>query len=874
MNARRTVVLLVVAALVALVVFLIQTSSTTPSLAGQGERDQGAQDIQAKSTAPVEETADEARRDVTENGVVTTPTEATPGRLLVDVVWSDGNPAAGVAVRVRGFGWARLPGGSRVSVSDDQGRAVFEGLGTRKVRLTSFRGGTATVETTDRQDTTARLELPPGVDVVGIVKDESGTAVRGADIWMTTGFFDWRGGRVVTQSDERGEFSIRSVQDGQSLGAIHAGYVRSELVDLDMVDREAAAPRVGDAKSGGGKPKGDSATANNANGKDATTRDHAKRGEQAEAAGKTNPASDAPPRARVELILKRGGGSVRVHVVDADQNPAKGARVAIGKMPRTFDYRGSMKMIETWTPRILECDEQGVTEAHGFPEGEHPLAVQHEGHPIWNGEVSVQVGQTVERFVVLARPVVVHGIAKDADGAPVRDVIVRAVPKTFSESFIQRGQFDFEAVLGYPMTTTDEEGRYRLDDVAPGELHLHAQATPTKEAPDAYRDKKSMQASPGTTIEWNPIIARGHCIEGVVTYRDGTPMKHVFITATKASASTPGAATSSADQRGVSITTLADGSFRFVNLQPVAYSLRVQLWNPPKGTSRWLTKDDVFPDQGRVTIAASFDAPVKKEAGIVRGRIRDDHARIANKNTLSVLLVSQDLSWRTKSGQDVSDGAFRFERVEPTRLRIIAKAGDDLILTGPWFELAPGQDLDLGEITTDPKGSVRLILDRRPGTEAIEPSVWLNPVEGQHGSRLQPGTQSTLLNDNVSVGDFRVSLFGNDIVSREMSITVRAGQTTDLRLDLEPATRVGMEITWPESAKGQAMQLTVTDEDGKTVEERKFTEFTTFGQPFAFGLTLPYGKLTVRVETRNGLKASREFVTGPGKGPKVSLELR
>ena len=65
-----------------------------------------------------------------------------------------------------------------------------------------------------------------------------------------------------------------------------------------------------------------------------------------------------------------------------------------------------------------------------------------------------------------------------------------------------------------------------------------------------------------------------------------------------------------------------------------------------------------------------------------------------------------------------------------------------------------------------------------------------------------------------------------------------------------------------------------TDEDGKTVEERKFTEFTTFGQPFAFGLTLPYGKLTVRVETRNGLKASREFVTGPGKGPKVSLELR
>ena len=814
MARPQTLAVLAVAAVVVAVAFFMAQSAAPPlslvDLRAGASSEEEAAPASLPSTGDVAAGGAELGGDLRQQRPV--DTRARAGRLLVDVVWHDLKAAANVAVLCQASKWRALAGSPQHAITDAEGRVVFEQLGTREVHLSTFCGGEAKAEAKATEDTRVRIVIPKGVDVVGLVRDSSGTPLAGADIWITSGHRDYRGGYIATQSDARGAFSLRSLEAGTSLGAILEGYLRSDLVDLDCLDTF------------------------------------------------TQPT-------RVEIVLAGGGGTLRVQVVDADKNPAVAARVAIGVMPKRFEYRNSTTRIETWTPRMFTTDADGRAEAHGFPAGKHDLVVAHSGSPILEGDIDVEEGLTTDCLIELQRPVTVHGIAKDNTGKVLADIVVRAVPRAFEESFLQVGQFDFDSVLGFPETATAADGSYRLDGVAPGEVHLYAMSQPSEEPRIAYHAKKSLQAAEGTSIEWNPVIAPGHCIEGLVAYRCGSPMEKVFISATKFGA-----------KNASSILTAKDGSFRFVNLEPVAYSLRVQLNNPPAGQPRWLFQDDVYPDRGRVRIAADFDAPVKSAPAAVRGRILDKFARITHPDALEVHLYSQQRSMQSHrwSAGD-RHGTFHIKDAWPGRYYVVAKSADDTIYVGPSFDVAPGQQLDLGELWTVAKGRLLLVLERQAGSQDVEPTISLTPANlGSHGVQLKPGRRSSVEHDNLSVGVHTVWLHGDHVAVRQAEVTIRGGETTELTMDLHAAATTTFEVTWQPAAKWQWLELSVIDASGTEVEHWSSSHPAQFGQPLSMPLTLPLGPLRVRAETKNGLRATSDFVarTVDGKGPVIRLELR
>ena len=275
-------------AIAALVLLALATSWVTGAFSGVGEQEIHVLEETEPSLAVAEQDAKESgEREGSQERVqvdASEPTgkdigEGTEGALTIRVVWHDGKPAADVALWCARDYPKLMPGGPRRMISNAEGLVHFGELPVGAVRLRSGRGGRKKVDVLAGIDTEVRFEIPLGVDIQGIVTLENGAPIQGADIWLASRYTDWRGGRFVARSAKDGRFAIRSVRKGASIGAIAAGYQRSKLVDLDTLDT-----------------------------------------------------SQSP--VQVRLILKPGGGTLLVTVLDPARKPVEGALVAAGLMPR------------------------------------------------------------------------------------------------------------------------------------------------------------------------------------------------------------------------------------------------------------------------------------------------------------------------------------------------------------------------------------------------------------------------------------------------------------------------------------------------------------------------------------------------------------
>ena len=326
-------------------------------------------------------------------------------------------------------------------------------------------------------------------------------------------------GRVVAQAGSDGKFRVRSVATDEALGAIARGFAPSELVDLDLVDTS----------------------------KSPTT---------------------------IRLQLAGTGGGLTGQVTTPTGNPIAGALVAVGKTPRNVEWRGDDSFAEKWTPRVAVTDGEGLYEFVGLAPGTHPVAVRAAGFPYWLGETTIEAGVTSELPIQMDTGVTVKGTAYDDNNQPVAGAVVRAFPSAIDEIFLQGGQFDYdENTFGYPFTIAHEDGTYRLTGVAPGEIHLYCTRARSRRDGPVFRDSMVTSAEPGAVLDWDPVIAAGRSITGIITFRDGKPMANVFVSAVN----------EKTGKREVLITN-QEGRFQFVRLEQGQYSLGVQLWKPPEGT--------------------------------------------------------------------------------------------------------------------------------------------------------------------------------------------------------------------------------------------------------------------------------------------------
>ena len=498
-----------------LCLYLLQQSFANPvDIGGDQETATTGNDMRAGGGRESEEKDGALEGDPTRVAVreeVSAPSDPKLGILLVRVRWQDGKPAPNVAVALT----SRRPVYHTVlrRLTNEQGVVQFGDLGPGEFEVSSHRGGRAKATVAAGKVVEAALELK-GVDVHGVVVDATGAAVVDAEIWLTRAHhIDWLGGRVVARSDTRGEFRIRGVPPDQCLGALAKSFAPSDLVDLDDVD------------------------------------------------------STKVP-VRVRLVVRERGGAVTGVVTSPAGDTVPAAVVCVGKQPRRFRYRlGSNSYFETWTPLGTTTDADGHFELPSVASGKHPVAIRARGLPIWKGEVVVRSGETSRLDVQLLDGVMVHGVVTDGAGQRIGGAIVRAYDKALSESFIQGGQFDYESVFGFPFTSADDQGRYRVAGIAPGSIHLYAtrQRTPRYGFGTLVRAKAVLHGDAGEELLWNAVIEPGHQVSGLVTYKNGTPMKHCFINLRHEKTN-----------KLQALVTDKEGRFRFTNLEPAYYKVGVQ----------------------------------------------------------------------------------------------------------------------------------------------------------------------------------------------------------------------------------------------------------------------------------------------------------
>jgi RNA polymerase sigma-70 factor (ECF subfamily) len=715
------------------------------------------------------------------------------GDLLILVTWADDSPAAGVNVHVAPAYPGLVPRAQLVTDAAGHARAR---VAVGKTRVASDRasqdamyGRGVEVDVVAGEQREVTLKLAAGVDVAGVVRDGNGAPVAGARIWLTSFTQPWCAMAQVAESDALGAFTVRAAPKDQSLGATAPGKAPSPLVDLETCDCKQSPVRI-------------------------------------------------------ELVLGGTGGALAGRVVDEQGKGVAGARIAVGNNKRLVEDGIDGRMRELWAPMQAVSDEKGAYVVDGLQPGKYPVEVWAEAFPFWHGDATIAAGETAQLDITMLRAVIVHGVVTGEDGAPLAGAVVRVFPRAIDETFLMGGQYDYDSTFGFPFAIVDAEGRYRVRRVAPGELQLYASRKPggglTDILPWAH---EVMQVQPGAVVEWNPKVEPGPTIAGVIRYRDGAPMRRVFVNVIE-----PG------NKRGKAIVTDEQGCFRFVRLQKQGYDVTVQVWDPPKGAPP-IEARDVWPDRGELVLTAAYDAPVKQAKGSVTGVVVDAAARAPNPTAIRVVLVNDGKSWNPQP--TVQDGRFTFKSVEPGKKRLLVMADDAPIHVGPEFELQPAEQKDLGTITTEPGGKLTLRIVRGPGTDEVEPTLYLRPAGSMHARKVTLGRATEVTVDNLCLGEHVVSGWNDGIATIETKCVVTTGEPAQVTIELRAAVLRDLVVEY--RADQQVTLIRIDDERGTSMWRLALGRVGLDERPFRSKVQLPLGKFTCRVETAGGGTNQVEF---------------
>ncbi|HZO07770.1 MAG TPA: sigma-70 family RNA polymerase sigma factor, partial [Myxococcota bacterium] len=255
------------------------------------------------------------------------------GGLRVVVRWGSPEPASGLCVRVTSDERENAELDALEGFTDLQGTARFERVpvGTARVWLDRHFGPPRTVVIAAGATAEVEFRLPHGFDIAGIVEDEQGRAVAGAEVWFGK-YPDLAYGSLVARSGGDGTFRVRSVTHA-CLGARAPGFRPSKIEHL-----------------------------------------YAAKGSEVKA----------------RLVLRAGGGEVVGSVRSALGRPVPGALVRVGP-PGPAEVHVVGTLDADWGA-IARSDEQGRFRVRGVASGTCPILIRGAGFALLRAEVDVPAG--------------------------------------------------------------------------------------------------------------------------------------------------------------------------------------------------------------------------------------------------------------------------------------------------------------------------------------------------------------------------------------------------------------------------------------------------------------------------------------------------
>lgn len=737
------------------------------------------------------------------------------GSLRLRVVWTDGSNAADVGIIVSG---QNSIGGRRPQsrqVTDQNGEVHFPALrsGTVAVKadlgsLPQFESVPIEAKIVAGEMATSLVVLPRGVTVTGVVVDESEDPVSDAEIWLTSGSWGWTSGRIVGRSGSFGRFEIDNVPPSASLAALYEGCAPGALVDLDEVPTEGS-------------------------------------------------------YAEIQLRVGGLGGQFKGTVSNAQGEPIQGAIVALGKRRVATNYRENGTVRETWGPRSSSSTEGGLFHFTALRGGQVEVHVRAPGFGQWSGSVDIDSKTPATLNLTLHRCARLRGTVAEANGRPSKGAWIYAFDQPLEDAFLQSRQIDSRSPFQNVNTRADQEGRFELTDLPVGTAWVYAQSNEELPSGTHLYERIELATAAEGEYQWNPTLSSGRSIHGRVRYRDGSPMKNVFVSAY---------AEDSLEERTINT---GDGSFEFIHLTGKTYHIDVQLDDEPEGAEP-LAALGVRPGDAPLDLVADFDKPVPFEPATVIARFEDSAGRAKSPKTVSMILETTG-AFRWFEGEQ--DGAtWTFTVHSPGELRPIAVDDERLIAYGEPFEVTEGGTHDLGTLRSGPGATLVLLINRPKACANATLRGSLSSDAVRRSKPLLVGTESEHRIEGLEPGSGVIELWGTQSQKLVRPYTVTAGEVTTVELDLVPAVRVPYTVHRDALKNQRWLDVRVIDRGtGDAVYGTRIENIALYGPKLEFKAALPIGTFTIVTTLGDGKEGRADFEIGVLDGtelPEIVIDLR
>jgi RNA polymerase sigma-70 factor (ECF subfamily) len=523
----------------------------------------------------------------------------------------------------------------------------------------------------------------------------------------------------------------------------------------------------------------------------------------------------------ITLVLERAGHALRGRVQAPDGAPVAGALVAAGT-------RGNWAFGGTgMRPRA----RVGVTDARGafdagwidadWPGGlaNFPVHVLAPGFAL----ARVAPGAPGEELLVTLTPgATVEGFVRDAAGAPLAAALV-AVERA-GEIGITGSPF------GLPSTRTDGAGGYLLEHVPPSEIELIAGV---EDALAGARETRVL--ADGARVRWDLMLSEPRAIRGRVLDATGAGLagRDVLV---------------SSEDVTTGVTSGADGAFVFAPTEPGGAWDLVLI-----GTGGVLDR------RSGVPLGAEVELVERVVVGTVRGTFVDRAGLVpAGERCSARLACVSELLVEFGAALD-GEGAFVFEGVVPGRHQVVIECAEVVLVRSPWFELAEGEQLDLGTLETRAPGAIAIecALPAKADAGTVRGSL-ANP-EGDMGAPVVLAHEGGVWRAaEIVPGRYRLQLAGAGLATHLQELEIRSGEELHLALALVPGVERRLAFVPPAGASAGWLRVELRERASGRELVRQGPNWQRTPAP-VFVFTLAPGTYDLRVTTDTGLAASGSF---------------
>lgn len=473
---------------------------------------------------------------------------------------------------------------------------------------------------------------------------------------------------------------------------------------------------------------------------------------------------DASGTILLDLTLRGAGGTVRGVVRDPEGEPVEGAWVTVRCEPSI-----TPDGIDSWPRPWTATDTEGGYSIEGLRVGTAEVFVDSRTtFAPWSGPVEIEEGRAAILDVRLESGFVLEGSVKRADGTPSAGAYIRLEPSDSSRRFDP---------LKFHSTTSDTNGRFRLDRIPSGSVEVVAEAKDRRGHAAA-----SLKGRAGELVRWDAIlkedlVIRGRLIDETSRPIEGWTLEAVPRVALETFPSNP--------------QTAADGRFEIVGCSDVPFTVAAYPPREPGVRSRGIpaaTATGVRPGGSELILTVTRST---RPSAFVTGRIVDDQGQPLRGAR------ARAESWETRFGVsapiDEGEGTFRLGPLSAGKWPVTVYPRNLPGFSLGTFDLEPEEVRDLGTIAVASLGGLELELRREDGALLTKP--WITLWDRKFCHILKSPDGSTFRGNNLYAGTYTLVPIGENVATLTRTVEIRGGETT--KLDLALPSGVVQWFTFP-----------------------------------------------------------------------------